>query len=338
MKKQPFISVNANIHFLYMTKQEEQSPVYQEYRKKWYQNPETFTAGSFPLHLDIESTSLCNLNCPFCSFKSVHHGWKRGNMEWNLYKKIIDEGKEHRLYSIKLSLRGEPLLHPEIFKMIEYARKSGVIDIYFNTNAVLLDEQKADAIINSQVNRISISFEGYEKNLYEKNRIGARFEDVVKNIETLVNKRNRKNTKYPRIRIQTVLIPEMENILEQYKNFWMEKGVDEIAYLDLEKEPENNEDLSYPWVCPQLWQRMTIWYDGTLLPCVHDTYGIMRIGNVSEINIADAWHSTVENGYRLIHQSGYGETLYSCRICPLRAGQVRRIKKEICHDTSTINR
>ncbi|MGC8805573.1 MAG: radical SAM/SPASM domain-containing protein, partial [Candidatus Ratteibacteria bacterium] len=322
------VQVNANIHFLYKSPAEPVSEEFLEYRKKWHQNPETFTVSNFPLHLDIESTSLCNLHCPFCSFKTIHRTWKRGHMQWNLYKKIIDEGAENHLYSIKLSLRGEPLLHPDIFKMIEYAREKGILDIYFNTNAVLMDTEIAERIVGSGINRISISFEGFEKTLYEKNRVGACFEKVIKNIEELINKKSQKNSKTPRIRIQTVLIPEMETILEDYKKFWMGKGVDEIAYLDFEKDPEKDEDLSYPWICPQLWQRMTIWYDGTLIPCVHDTYGIMKLGNVSEISISDVWNSVIENAYRQIHRAGFGETLYACRICPLRAGQVRKIKME----------
>ncbi len=247
-------------------------------------------------------------------------------MEYGLFKKIIDEGSRQGLSSIKLSLRGEPLLHPDIFKMIEYAKKNNIPDIYFNTNAVPLDGDVSEKIIDSGINRISISFEGTEKKLYEKNRVGACFESVVRNIETLVRKKHQKNSRTPRIRIQTVLIPEMEPVLEQYRQFWIQKGVDEIAYLDFEKEPEPGEDLSYPWVCPQLWQRMTIWYDGTLLPCVHDTYGIMRFGNVCDINISDVWNSAVENAYRTVHRAGLGETLYACRICPLRAGQVRNLK------------
>lgn len=326
MEKNVFIKVNANIHFLYKAS-EEISDSFADYRRRWERNPITFTPEKFPLHLDIESTSICNLNCPFCSFRTVHSGWKRGNMEFGLFKKIIDEGKDYGLCSIKLSLRGEPLLHPDIFRMIEYAKKNNIIDIYFNTNAVSMDEDISEKIIDSGINRISISFEGTEKNLYEKNRVGACFEEVVKNIELLIRKKHQRNSKFPRIRIQTVLIPEMEPILDQYREFWRQKGAEEIAYLDLEKEPEPDENLSYPWVCPQLWQRMSIWYNGTLLPCVHDTYGIMELGNAFNMNVFDAWHSTIENAYRQIHKAGLGEVLYACRICPLRAGQVKILKK-----------
>lgn len=130
------------------------------------------------------------------------------------------------------------------------------------------------------------------------------------------------------MRTQTLLIPEMENRLDEYRDFWREKGVDEVAYLDLEQEPLENENLDYSWICPQLWQRMSIWPDGTILPCVHDTWGLMRLGNVKDLKIAVAWKSELQMAYRNLHKNGRGELLYLCKICPLRAGQVRKLKKE----------
>jgi len=323
------VGINSNFHLLYRKEDIEPSDEsYKEYRKKWEKNPETFTAGNFPIHLDIESTNLCNLKCPFCTFLTVQEKWKRGLMDFNLYQRIIDEGRTNNLFSIKLSLRGEPLLHPNIIKMIKYAKKSGIIDIYFNTNAVLLSERISEALIESGINRISISFEGTTKEVYEKNRVGAGYGKVVKNIETLILCRERNKVAHPRIRIQTVLIPEMKDELNGYVSFWRERGVDEVAYLDFEQEPESNETLSYPWVCSQLWQRMSIWYDGTILPCVHDTWGLMRFGNVKNLKITDAWNSELEKSCRNLHKNGKGELLYSCKTCPLRAGQVRKLKKE----------
>ena len=248
-------------------------------------------------------------------------------MDWNLYKRIIDEGKEYGLPSIKLSIRGEPLLHPHIIEMIDYAKKSGVLDVYFNTNGVLLKEKIAERLVGAGLNRISISFEGTTKEVFEKNRVGAKYERVIENIETLIACRDKNKVSHPRVRIQSVLIPEMEDRLDEYRNFWKGKGVDEVAYLDLEEEPREGEKLSCPWACPQLWQRMSILYDGAILPCVHDTYALMQLGNVKNLNIADTWKNELEIAYRHLHENGRGELLHSCVICPLRAGQVRKIKE-----------
>lgn len=326
MEKKAVIEVNANFHLLYGKEDcRPKGEKYNQYRKKWKENPENFTVGDFPLHLDIESTNACNLKCPFCTF-SIADKETPGKMDWEIYRRIIDEGREYDLPSIKLSVRGEPLLHPRVVEMVEYAKRNGIIDVYFNTNGVLLTKEVSEKLIEAGLDRISISFEGTTKEVYETNRVGARYEDVLKNIETLIHCKDKNRASSPRIRIQSVLISGMEEKLDDYVNFWKEKGVDEVACLDLEKEPGGDEDLTYPWVCPQLWQRMSIWHDGTILPCCHDTYGSMKIGNVKDLRIADVWGNELEIAYRNLHKNGYAELLHSCRICPLRAGQIRKLK------------
>lgn len=46
----------------------------------------------------------------------------KGFMEWDLFKKVIDEAKDF-VSIIALYKRGEPLLHKDIFKMIKYIKQ-----------------------------------------------------------------------------------------------------------------------------------------------------------------------------------------------------------------------
>ena len=62
------------------------------------------------------------------------------------------------------------------------------------------------------------------------------------------------------------------------------------------------------------------------MPCVDDILGRMRLGNVNNLKIADAWESELELAYRNLHKNGQGELLYPCKVCPRRAGQVRKLK------------
>ncbi len=80
-----------------------------------------------------------------------------------MVKKIIDEGADNGLYGAKFNVRGEPLLHKEIDKIVYYAKKKGLIDVYFNANALLLNEEMCKRLIDSRLDRISISIEGYTK-------------------------------------------------------------------------------------------------------------------------------------------------------------------------------
>lgn len=296
---------------------------YQEYRRKWNEWPQQFFTGDFPLHLDIEPTNACNLRCPFCA--TTHNKYKRGFMQEKTWKTILDEAGKNELYSLKFTYRGEPLLHKDLPRMVAYAKEVGVMDVYFNTNAVLLNEKTFRKLIDAGLDRISISFEGNTKDVYEKYRVGSDFETVVANLERVQEIKKELGLKKPFVRIQTVLIPEMRGKETQYADFWTPR-VNEVAYLDM-KDEEGNPDhrgIIYDWSCHMLWQRMTITWDGTLLPCVHDIYEGMKFGNITDISIKSAWTSAQENGYRTLHRQGKAHMIPSCDRCPLRENEIRK--------------
>lgn len=299
------------------------------YREKWHKNPYNFIVEKFPIHLDIESTAVCNLRCPFCA--STCNNWGPNNsgfMDMDLFKRIIDEGSENGLCSIKLSLRGEPLLHPNIVDMVAYAKEKGVLDIYFNTNAVSLSNNMIEQLIEVGLPRISISFEGTTKEIYEKYRVGAEYEKVVANIKSLKNIRNKRNMANPQIRIQTVLFPELKDKFSEYTEFW-EEIVDEVAYLDArsEKSEDDHRGMTGEWACPFLWQRMVILWDGTLLPCLMhgvSNFELMSLGNVEKVSIRDKWISSEVEDLRKLHMAGEAHKIKACDSCSYRAMELKK--------------
>lgn len=321
------IQVDSNFHTLAgKSVVQRDDPKYQDYRRKWVEWPEHGIAGDFPLHLDIEPTSACNLRCPFCA--TTHNKYATGMMSEETWKTILDEAGENGLYSLKFTYRGEPLLHPDLPRMVAYAKEVGVMDVYFNTNALRLDEDMIKNLIDSGLDRISISFEGYEKSVYERYRVGSNYETVVSNIENLMKIKKELGVEKPLVRIQTVLIPEMKGKVDDYARFWKERA-DEVSYLDM-KDEEGNPDhrgVQHPWACPQLWQRLTISWDGIILPCVHDIYQWMSLGKVGEVTIKEAWSSAKENHYRFLHREGKAHEIEACDRCPLRENEIYKLRK-----------
>ena len=292
--------------------------------------PAHFIVDEFPIHLDIETTNACNLRCPFCAVTFKNWGpYRCGYMELALFKRIIDEGVENGLCSMKLSLRGEPMLHPKLFEMIQYAREKGILDIYFNTNATLLDEDKINRLIDTGLDRVSISFEGITKEVYERCRVGAKFEEVLSKVKALRLTRDRRGLSYPQIRVQTVLLPELEESFPQYVEFW-QSIADEVAYLDARHETlvDDHRGLAADWACPFLWQRMAILWDGTLLPCLMhgiSDFSLMSLGNVNEVSIKQMWQSERVSQYRQLHKSGQANKVEACDRCSYRAAELEKI-------------
>jgi len=283
--------------------------------------------GEYPIFIDIEVTSACNLKCDFCATTFRGKTIKKGFISFEIIKKIIDEGADNDLFGVKFNIRGEPLLHPQIHEFVKYAKQKNLIDVYFNTNAILLGEDVAKKLIDSGLDRLSISFEGYTKSVYEKYRIGANYEKVLSNIENIQSLKRKLGVEHPKVRIQTVMLPELEETFDEYKKFWAER-VDEVGFLDYKEMKIKKRNIKYPWACPQIWQRMAIWWNGTILPCNHDDDGLLVLGNVRTSTIKEVWNSNKLNNIREMHKKGNAHEIQACDGCYLRDSEILKLQEK----------
>jgi len=305
---------------------ESDDPRYLEYRRQWFENPQDFIVRDFPLHLDIEVTNRCNLNCTFCDKLPLLSKDQFGDMDFSLYKKIIDEGNKNGLCSVKLSYRGEPLLHPQLTEMILYAKKQGIIDLYFNTNGMLLTEKKVLSLMDAGLDRISVSVEGTDPKKFEMERRGASFNKILRNIERLMELREKKNLQHPKVRIQTVTLPNID--LDKYARFWATR-CDEVAAIDYKEAKERKTDLiDNDWACPQLWQRMTVEWDGAIMPCNNDDHRTLSPGSAANKSVYESWHAPIVESARNFHERGESHMVRACNGCPWRTTQISKRLKE----------
>ena len=148
-------------------------------RIKWHYFPRLHHISKFPSHVDVEISSLCDLNCPMCyttteEFKQTVKDRKL-LMDVELFKKLIDECVKNNLYSIRLSLRGEVFVHPDIFEMLKYAKEKGIKEVATLSHAGKIDEEKFRKLVNLGLDWLTISFDGvgetYEKIISDKKDI-----------------------------------------------------------------------------------------------------------------------------------------------------------------------
>lgn len=298
-----------------------QSEAYREYRRSWIEMPRQMLLRDFPMHLDIEATNRCNLRCTFCDKLPYWEKDQIGDMDFVLYKKLIDEAAQKGLWGLKLSYRGEPLLHRQIIEMVAYAKEKGILDIYFNTNGMLLDETMSVELIRAGLDRISVSVEGTDPVPFERERKGASFRVIEENVERLMRIRREMGVEHPKVRMQTVCLPGLD--LEEYASYWCDK-CDEVAAVDLKNAEERVTELKRSWGCPQLWQRMTIEWDGSVFPCNNDDLRLMKVGNARERSIYDCWHDPSVQKVRDLHKEGKSCMVEACNGCPWRTAQISK--------------
>ena len=131
-----------------------------EYRQK-YDLASNLTILDYPIQLDFELNASCNLKCPMCytisdSFKKLVNT-KR--MEWDLFKKIIDE-IAFKVPAIRLSLRGEATLNKNFAECIKYAKDNGIKEVSTLTHGFKLTLPFFKKIVDAGIDWITISIDG----------------------------------------------------------------------------------------------------------------------------------------------------------------------------------
>ncbi len=166
-----------------------------------------------PVVAQIEPTSLCNLRCEMCIREKV--GVPLGTMTFENFKKILD--KMDSLFKIHLSGQGEAFLNKELFKMIDYANKRGIV-VNLNTNATLFTKEIIKEICKVEIGEIAISIESTNKKEYEKIRKGAKFEKVMESIKSL-NSSLKENGKRTIVSFAVTILKENIEELPEFVNF-----------------------------------------------------------------------------------------------------------------------
>lgn len=313
----------------------------------WFVYPSLFKVAQFPLQLDIETNTVCNIRCVKCFHSERYIEPLRMPME--LIKKIIREGSYKGLQSIKLQYRGEPLLYRGIEEVIRYAKQYGIKEVMFNTNATLLNKGMVEILVKAGLDKIICSIDSYVKEIYEKLHRGAKFDVVVNNLLHLQVYKKVERRLRPILRVQKVMQKGNEHESnEKYIKFWSiiadQVAIEEfIDYSDTEERIIVKRD----WACPQLWQRLFVWADGTVHPCC--CLESQEVGDIHSQTIEDVWVGETMKKLRLLHQKGQSHKIEMCRRCSLRKHEYSKnfkppgksvmepiwdkITEDICKDT-----
>jgi radical SAM protein with 4Fe4S-binding SPASM domain len=253
-----------------------------------------YRVSEFPLNVAIEIGNYCNLNCIMCGNDKMTR--KKGFIDIKTFKKIIDEiAIKNPSTRIWLDFYGEPLLAGyKLFYMINYAKKKGLTNINMNTNGTLLNEEKAEMLLESGIDFISIDMDGYSKEVFEKIRIGANRDDVYKNTEFILRKKEEMGLKSPIIEVKVIEMKENEDEVDKIINYWREKrarisvrrlitwGGSFESFVNENKMPERIACGHAVGICAITW-------DGNIVTCGPDADAKGIYGNVKEQSISEIW-------------------------------------------------
>ncbi|WLE95582.1 MAG: radical SAM/SPASM domain-containing protein [Candidatus Electrothrix communis] len=291
---------------------------YAEYRRNWSDYPKRQHVAEYPLLVDIELASVCNLHCPMC-YTITDEFKKKVNttlMTWKLYTKIIDEigGK---VPAIRLSLRGEAFLHSKFVDCIRYAKEKGIPEVSTLTNGSRLTPSFSKEIIDAGIDWITISVDGIGET-YEKIRKPIKFAELVEKIKNIKRIKERRGLHRPVIKVQGIWPAIKEDLEGYYETF--KPITDLIAFNPLIDYLSNDEDIDYlnNFTCPQQYQRIVIGADGLVMKCSNDEENSEIVGDITSETVHQVWHGSKMQAERARHkqQDGFMQSSV-CRKCYL---------------------
>ncbi len=276
-------------------------------RLDWYLAPKNRIVTPFPLHVDLESASTCNMNCPMCYRDQLKN---TGQMDFDLFKKAIDECATEGVFSVRLSWRGETLTHPRIKEMIRYATPR-VKNVSFLTNAFYIDEDMAECFVEAGLSYVAVSFDGI-KEIYETIRHPAKFNDSYQRLITLQDKRRQNGGQRPQIRLCTIW-PAVKDDPQAYQST-MARVSDYMVcnpYINF----KGRLKIKPGFICQYPWERIVVGWDGQAQCCTGWNADDIILGNIQDKTIREMWHSDQMNQIRRIHAQGRRMELRSCAEC-----------------------
>jgi radical SAM protein with 4Fe4S-binding SPASM domain len=265
-----------------------------------------------PTTLDIEPINLCNLKCSECALGNGQITRKKGHIDFELYKNIIDETNRD-LLTLSLFFQGEPYMNGNIFKMIQYA-DSKLVYTYISTNGHFLDNENAKSTVESGLKKLIISLDGVDEKTYRLYRKNGDFHKVMQGIKNVIRWKIKLQMQYPEVVIRFLVFKYNEHQIPEIYKIGKELGVEKVViktaqiYNYQNKQhiiPSHDEYSRYkiidsgqvkiksqhPNKCYRMWESSVITIEGDVVPCCFDKNSNNKLGNLYNQSFHEIWRS-----------------------------------------------
>ena len=185
-------------------------------------------AWAGPLHVQVEVTTFCNLDCVMCS-----HGTLIKHPRHMGLGNFIEICEKLMPYKVSMNGIGEPFLNPEMLPMVEYARDHR-IETITTSNLTLLSPELAENIVHSGLGLLKGSIDSVDPQTYLAIRRRDMHDRVLEGLRNVRDAKKRLGSRLPYVRLQFVMqranykeIPDVLDLCREY-------GVDAIYFQPLD--------------------------------------------------------------------------------------------------------
>ncbi len=291
-----------------------------------------------------ETTAGCNLECIHCRRLDVSRELMKDDLTFDESCKMIDALTEAGKPILVLS-GGEPLFRPDIFDIAKYAVGKG-LTVALATNGTLVDEVMAKKIVDSGVQRVSVSLDGLNEIHDEFRKQKGSFDLALKGIKNLqaLGMSTQINS--------TIAKHNVHQVKELYK-FAVDQGVDALHIFMLVPVGCGVQIAEDQMLDPKVYEEVLEWFyeiskEGkiqTKATCAPHYFRIMRQKAKEEgIKITPKTHGMAAMtkgclaGQSICFISHKGQ-VFPCGYLPVEAGNIHKERfKDIWENSETFKR
>ncbi len=273
----------------------------------------------YPKQVILEITSHCNLKCKGCAFHGPDAFTSRpkGFMARDTWKAVIDEIASWPA-EVNLTTHGggEPLLHPDLLDILEYAKKNRNIKAGVLTNATLLTEELAKELVARKIDWIAFSVDGVDPAAHALVRPGSKLDIIENNIMQFLQIAEKQGHTVETL-INMVQYPEVKGQNEAFVEKWL--GKVDVVRLSPYRDPPS----SRRWpgtkkprrACELLWSQAVVAWDGRVGLCCEDMDIDVELGDTRKIPLLSIWNGPDISHIRSLHENGSWKAIPLCATC-----------------------
>jgi radical SAM protein with 4Fe4S-binding SPASM domain len=232
-------------------------------------------------------------------------------LEIDLLKKIIKQGDLDASYFVELQISGEPLLHPELHKIINMVKETGV-KVGLSTNGILIEKQ-IEALLKLDIITVSIdSLTNRNKIRQSADRASYNTAKLIKDVKHLLVMAEIKGIP---VDLQIIELDGWEDALEEIKNEF------EGYTCNIRTNPNCYHAFIHPDIplpvskelCINPWLSASIMANGNVSSCCISHGDDVIYGNLYHQTLREVWAGEEVKKFREEHLSqNYRDVCAKC--------------------------
>ncbi len=242
--------------------------------------PGVSMSRKFPLAVEIEINSDCNLSCSYCP-NSKAERIEKGQMDKNLFVAILDQLASFN-YDGRISYHfyNEPTLSPNLDEFIRLTKQKlpkAWIDLF--SNATNLNKERIENLSELGIDKFTLTKHARSQT--------PGMDQALENLQSHDSKKI---------------------YLTHFRDLRLTNRAGSVPIKSKQKPP-----LSLPCFIPDC--ALVITVKGNVVPCYEDFFQKNVMGNVMEQHILEIWNSPKYQNFRDTLKAGKRHLLEACKDC-----------------------